>query len=61
MLMISVEARTTKLVASQPYSVLHNPHVVAEKTVGMAPLATHIGFQNASGFKTFKLVPIFST
>ena len=57
MLMISVETRATKLVASQPtYSVLHKPQlVVAEKTVGMASLATHIGF------KTFKLVPICST
>ena len=46
MLMISVETLTTKLVASQPYSVLHKPQLfVAEKTVGMASLATHIGFQ----------------
>ena len=46
MLMISVVTLTTKLVASQPYSVLHKPQlVVAEKTVGMASLATHIGFQ----------------
>ena len=45
MLMISVETRATKLVASQPYFVLHKPQlVVAEKTVGMASLATHIGF-----------------